>query len=160
MIEIHGGNEFVESVSSTLARKLKFEKWVSILYDASIRAGTSDTEDHMEARPGNKEGSDHTFKQLAFESKTFQKLSRISTSRVTDDNTKEKVNAEIEDSLKRFTDILGDVVDNLDKHDKENFKKEFLNPTKDQLANLLGLLDDFSTIKDYYLARRDEGGSR
>ena len=159
MIEIPTGNEFVASVSSTIAKRLKFEKWVSILYDVSTHGATSGIESELEVKSGSNSGSDYAFRRLAFEAKTFQKLSRISIGRVADDVTRAKFTDEITNSLKRFTDILVSVADDLNDQDKENFKSEFLDPTEVSFGNLVGLLDDFSAIKDYYLFQRDEGES-
>lgn len=124
------------------------------LYDACLHA-----EVRSDSHTGRRSGNDNAFKQLAFEAKIFQRLSRLFAVGISDDNAKEKVKTEVENTLKRFSEMLENILDSLNENDKEDFRKEFLSRTANSPRNLIALLGDFSIVKDYYLVRRDKGES-
>lgn len=135
------GHEFVAKVSDSLGEKLKFGEWVELLYDV------------LETNHGSR-----VFEKLSFEAKSYNRLARLFASGISNDSVKEKVGIEIQSALKRFAELLEQASDNLERRDRERFRKQFFEPTTEAFENITKLLDDFSKIKDFLLKERDEIG--
>ncbi|MFZ1081715.1 MAG: hypothetical protein WAO19_07300 [Candidatus Kryptoniota bacterium] len=135
------GSEFVAEVPHALGQKLRFARWIELLYDV------------FDAR-----GESRLFKKLASEAKSFQKLTRLVAVGISDDAAKKIVEGEIGSTLKRFCQLLGQAARCFQDENGEQFKKEFLGAAADSFENIRTLLEDFSKIKDFYLMKRDIGG--
>ncbi len=135
------GSEFVAEVSNVIRQELKCAKWIESLYNV------------FESR-----GEIRTFEELAFEAKSFQRLSRLFAAGISEDTAKKKVEVEIESTFKRFSQLLEQAASGLQDKDSEQLKKEFLTSTVDSFENMRVLLADFSKVKDFYLKKRDKGG--
>ncbi len=128
-------------VSDSVGEKLKFGEWVELLYDV------------LEINPGSQ-----VFEKISFEAKSYNRLARLFASGISNDSAKEKVGIEIQNALKRFAELLEQASDNLERRDRERFRKQFLEPTTEAFENMTKLIDDFSKIKDFFLKERDEIG--
>ncbi|MGO9481173.1 MAG: hypothetical protein ACLP05_05270 [Candidatus Kryptoniota bacterium] len=134
------GSEFVAEVSNALAQRLKCPEWIELLYDVLEKRGES-----------------QVFEELAFEGKSFQKLTRLFGAGISDEATKEKIEVEIGSALKRFYQLLERTASGFQEEDRKQFEREFLSPTASSFENVRTLLNDFSMVKDFYLLRRDKG---
>jgi hypothetical protein len=132
------GSEFVAQVSDSLGENLRFGKWVAMLYDA------------CESR-----GENRVFNQLAFEAKSLQRLTRLSSKGISDNSAKDKVQTEISNTLQRFSQLLEQSSSLIQENDSRQFRMQFLGTSKESFDSLIGLLDDFVKVKDYYLKNRD-----
>ena len=133
------GSEFIADVSHTIGVQLAYAKWIEAIYDGCERRGKI-----------------RVFEELAFEAKSFQKLTRVAAAGITDDSARKKIELEISESFKRFAGLLESVSDFLD-GDGEQFRKDFLVSMAASFGNIRTLLDDFSIIKQFYLIKRDAG---
>ena len=132
------GSEFVAEVSASVVRNLVNVKWIELLYDAC----------------GDDE-RDRLFGDLAFEAKSYRKLSRLQEAGIADANARGKITTEIAGVLARFSHSLETISSQMNQHDGELFANRFLRSDPDSFANLIALVEDFSSIKDFYLAQRD-----
>jgi hypothetical protein len=133
------GSEFVARVSRPPGQRLKFGEWVELLYDVF--------EAHGEGR---------AFEDIAFEAKSFQKLTRLLATGISDNAARAKVEVEIKGALERFIRLLERGSSNLQSNEREEFRKQFLGPAA-PIDNVMVLLGDFSKIKDFYLGEHDAG---
>ncbi len=134
------GSEFIASASAALGQKFWYGEWITALYDTCEKSDTLSL-----------------FDEIAFNAKSFQKIARLLSAGIPDDNAKRKVASELENSFKRFSMLLEKVLENFQEEQREKFRKEFLTPTADSFERMKMLLDDFAKIKDFYLVRRDKG---
>ncbi|HUI31109.1 MAG TPA: hypothetical protein VLX91_12925 [Candidatus Acidoferrales bacterium] len=137
------GSEFVIRVAASLGKKLIFEKWIELLYDVC--------ESRDESR---------TFEELAFEAKSFRRLMRLLKSGISDREAREKVETEIQNTLKRFSALVESASTDFKESEREQFEIQFFGSASSSFENLTKLLDDFSRIKDFYLMKRDSGERR
>lgn len=132
------GREFLNLVAASVGKNLRFERWVEILYDV--------------LEDGREGGA---FEDLAFEAKAFHSLKRALVSGTANNTARKKVEVEIENALRRFSELLWRASNGFNEIDREEFRRLFLDTAG--VGNTIALLDDFSTIKDFYLKRRDTG---
>jgi len=131
------GSEFAARVSGSAGQDLRFGKWVALMYDVLL------ARDEF-----------RTFEDLAFEAKSFQKLTRLLSTEVLDNSARDKVEAESKGAFERFIALLERATSSLQSHEREELGKQFLNPSS-SAGDVMALLDDFSKIKDFYLREHD-----
>ncbi len=132
------GKAFVDLVATTVGRELSYGKFLGMLYEHCSRSGKLSL-----------------FSDLAFVAKSFQKLKRLLEDGVSDETSKAKISHEAQDALQRFLSMLAEASDDLPGNEKEVFNREFLVRSQDSFERALGLLDDFSIVKDFFLSQRD-----
>lgn len=135
------GSEFVIHVSNAIGQELKFGEWIASFFDVF-----------------NSGAQSQIFEDFAFEAKSFQRLRRLLATGVSDKVAKEKIEVEIGATLKRFLALLEQAASSLGPNEREEFRKQFLDPSSSSSDSIVTLLDDFSKIKDFYLRERDARG--
>lgn len=134
------GAEFTSVVVETLGQKLENPDLVAILFDTCSR-----------------EGMMSSFKELALYAKSFQKIARLLSTDMANDETKAKARTELEGFIKKFSDLVERILARLPKERRETFQVNFLLPTPGSFRNLRALLNDFIKVKDFLLVERDKG---
>jgi BMFP domain-containing protein YqiC len=136
------GAEFAAQLTETLGQKLENPELVAILFETC-----------------QSEGISASFKHLALYAKSFQKIARLLSTDRANDDTKNKVRAELEGLLKKFSELVERILSRLPKEKREEFQMNFLLPTPGSFRNLRELLNDFVKVKDFLLVERDKGVS-
>lgn len=137
------GKAFVDLVTSTVGQELNYGVFVGMLYEYCSRG-------NMLSLLGD----------LAFAAKSFQKLKRLMEAAGFDETSRVRISNEAQEALKKFLNLLSEAADNFPDGDRESFRREFLDMSQSSLERALGLLDDFSLVKDFFLSQRDrEKGS-
>lgn len=132
------GNEFVSQVIDMLGQGIKQARWIAILFDGCAASGEI-----------------QIFERLAFEAKSFQKLTRLSERGISNVAGREKIEVEMRSTMERITRHLDSVLMRLGEEARIDFQRQFRD---DGLSGeLLTLVDDFARIKDFYLRKRDKG---
>lgn len=62
---------------------------------------------------------------------------------------------ETEEMFGKFISLLAKAVEYLPDTERKDVRGEFLVPTGDSFSRTASLLEDFSTVKDFFLSRRD-----
>ena len=133
------GSEFVSQVSNVLGQGIRQTRWIAILFDECTTGGEI-----------------QTFESLAFEAKSFQKLSRLSEKGMSNVAGSEKIELEMRSTMKRIIRLLDSVSMRLGEEARIDFRRQFRDDASP--GELLTLLDDFAKIKDFYLRMRDKEG--
>jgi hypothetical protein len=134
------GTEFTALVAETIGQRLENAELVAILFETCT-----------------KEGMMSSFKELALYAKGFQKIARLLSADMANDETKAKARTELEGFIKKFSDLVERVLSRLPKEKRETFQVNFLLPTPGSFRNLRALLNDFIKVKDFLLVERDRG---
>ena len=134
------GREFVGRVTNSINQQLEFPEWVSLLFDICQANSVI-----------------HVFDNLAFEAKSYQRLSKLLGTGISDNSAKAKIETESHNAIKRFSELLESIAPFIKEKKRAELEKKFFQLTPDSFESMVDLVADFSKVKDYYLIKRDSG---